>query len=61
MDPFETLPLILNLFRVWEIRQAHATIVECRTAANFFASTQLVEVRHGVGLADLVLAQLVQI
>ena len=61
MDSLETLPLILDLFRVREIRQAHATVVESRAAANILASPQLVEVRHGVGLADLVLAQLIQI
>ena len=61
MDALQALPLVLDLLWVREVAQRHATVVQGLAALLLLARAQLVEVGHGVGLADLVLGELVEV
>lgn len=61
MDALQALPFVLDLLGVREVAQRHATVVQGLTALLLLACAQLVEVGHGVGLADLVLGELVEV
>ena len=60
MNSLKAFPLILNLLRVGEIAQRHATVVK-RLATLLLFRAKLVEVGHGVGLRDLVFGKLIQV
>ena len=60
MNSLKAFPFILDLLRVGEIAQRHATVVK-RLATLLLFRAKLVEVGHSVGLRDLVFGKLIQV
>ena len=58
VDSLQAFSLDFDLLGVWKVTQRHSTVVQCLT---LLFGSELVEVRHGVGLGDFVFRQLVQI
>ena len=60
VNPFKAFALILYLLGVRKVAQRHSTVVQGLTTLLLFAA-ECVEIRHCVGLRDLVLRQLIKI
>ena len=58
VDTLKALTLVLDLLGVRKVAERHTTVIEC---TGLFARAKLVEIRHGVRLADFVLRELVQV